>query len=217
MSDFVFSRNVSSRHNCLHSRKFFCFGCINRKYSCTGISASKSRAVQHSIEIKIIRIFSRSKYFFYNINSCYAISNRPVWISVIWYLTFFQDLCCKTDGIHDLHVSRAATIIITQRITDLIIRRFHIFIKKCFRTHYHSRNAESTLYCSGLSICISIYLTFPFCQPLYGYNFSSAQRIRIRYTCFTCLSINDHCTGSTCALTASVFYRCQPKFITEKS
>ena len=69
MSDLVFSGNIFCCNHCLHTWQRSGFGGIYGQHSRSGILTSQSSAVKHPFQIKIIRIFSCSKNFFFHINS----------------------------------------------------------------------------------------------------------------------------------------------------
>ena len=206
MSDLVLSRYIFSSHNSFHTIKCSGFGCINRKDSGTRIFTSKCCSIKHPIKIKIIRIFTGSKHFFFYIDPCNTVSKCPVLISIIRNDTSIQNFCCNSNCIHNLYITGTAAVVISQCISDFIIGRCFVYIQKRLCTHHHSRDTEATLYSSRLSVCIGVNLFFPFSQSFHCDHFSAFQQIRIRGTCLTGLSVNDHGAGSTCPFTTSILH-----------
>ena len=126
--------------------------------------------MEHSINIKVVGIYSASQYLFCDVRSLDPGSNLP-------FCLFFrkfppsEDFSSQSYSFNYLYISCTAADIVSDCMADFLFCRVRNFIQKTLCAYYHAWNAESALDSSSLAEGIVVDLLLPVAQSFHcGYR-----------------------------------------------
>ena len=218
MPDQIGAGNIVCRQNRAHTRDCKRLRCVDGFDSCPCIFCADRRAVGHIRHIAVVGIFSVAENLFLYIEPVHARTDLPVVFRGRRNVTALaQQLCRQTHGSNDLHIARAAAVVVAQRIADFRIGGVLILIQKRLRAQNHARNAEAALHRASLAVGIGIELLFFLRQALDGKNMLSFQPVGHRRTGADGLAVDDHRTCPARTLRAAVLHGGQAQLVAQKA
>ena len=216
--DQIGAGNIVCCQHRAHARKRKRLRCIDGFDSCPCIFCADRRAVGHVRHIAVVGVFSVAEDLFLYIEPVHARADLPVVFRGRRNVTALtQQLCRQTHGSNDLHIARAAAVVVAQGIADFRIGGVLILIQKRLRTQDHARNAEAALHRASLAVGIGIELLFFLRQALDGKNMLSFQPVGHRRTGADGLAVDDHRTCPARTLRAAVLHGGQAQLVAQKA
>ena len=199
-----------------HPGQGFRFLRVNGQHPGPGVLAANGGTVGHVGQIPVVRVFSVAQHLFLHIQPMDAAAQLPVGLGGLGDDAFPLELRRQLDGLDDLHIARAAAVVVSDGIADLLLRGVLHLVKEGLGAQHHPRYAEAALDGTRLPVGIGVELFLPVGEPLHGDHVPALQGVRLRHTGPVGRPVDEHGAGPAGPLGAAVLHGGQVQLVPQK-
>ena len=190
---------------------------IDRQHAGARIRAAHRRAVQHAVQIQIVRVFRVAERFSRRIDAVEVLSHDALEHPMRDVLTAAEHPRRQKDRFFDLLIAGAAADVHADRVLDLRRRRIGIAVNEPLCRHHHAGRAEAALHGARLGERIGVDCALARRESFAGDDVFALHAIGLLYTRLGRLAVDQHGTGAARALRTAVFDACQMQIIAQKA
>ena len=161
-------------------------------------------AIGHVGDVPVVGIFARAEDLFLDVEPVDARADLPVVLARLRDDALALQLRRELHGGDDLHIARAAAVVVAQCVFDLFFVGVRVLIEQRLRADDHAGNAETALHGPGLAVGVGVELLFLVRQALDGQDVTAFERIGGRRAGPAGLAVDQNGTRAARALAASV-------------
>ena len=209
MADLVFAGDICRRNDAHDAGQRLGLRRIDGKNTGTRILAADGGAVAHIGQVPVVWILAVAQHLFLHVDAVDARAELPVVFRRFGDHALAAAFRCQTHSAHDLHIARAAAVIVAQGIADLIVCRVQVPVEQRLCAQHHTRNTEAALHGSGLAVGVGVEPLFFIRQTLDGDDVTARQRIGERCAGADGFAVNEHGARAAGALRTAVLDACQ--------
>ena len=204
MADLVFPGNIRRRDDADDAGQRRGLRRVDGEDARARILAAHGGAVAHIGQIPVVGVFAVAEDLFLDVDAVDARAELPVILRRRGDDALAPAFGGQPHGGEDLHIARAAAVVVAQGIADLIVGRIGVFIEQRLGAKHHARDAEAALHGSGLAVGVGIELLFFLGQALDGDDVAACERIGKRGAGADGLAVDEHGAGAAGALGTAV-------------
>ena len=190
---------------------------VDGQHSGTGVLAAHGAAVEHAVEINIVRIFTGAEDFLLCVNAGHGLAHTGAALLLRDLPAAAEGLRRQQDGVNDLFITCAAADIVADGKGRLLTGRLRIHVQQRLSGNDHAGDAEAALHGAGLAEGPSVDLLFPVAQTLNGDDAVPLQLVGGGHAGFRGLAVNEDMAGAAGALAAAVLYGGQTQLVPQKT
>ena len=188
---------------------------MDGQHPCTGVLAADGAAVEHPVQIYVIRVLAGAGDLFLHVYPVDPAAYLPVH-RCLRQLVLPEAFCRQQDPVDDLHIAGAAADVVADGKGRLLPAGIRVRVQQGLGGDHHARDAEAALNGPRLAEGPCIDLLLPVGQALHRQDVFSLQLIRLRNTGLGGLAVDQHRAGAAGALAASVLHRGQAQLVSQK-
>ena len=215
VADAVFSRNIVRSQHGQHPVQRQRTAGVDFEHPRTRVFCPYGRAVGHTGHIPVIGIFTVTLHLFGHIQPVHARAELPVGMAGCRNLTRSFQLCRQFDRSDDLHIARAAAVVVAKGVFDLLLGGIWIFIQQRLGAQHHARNTEAALHRARLAVGIGIQGLFFIRQPLDREDVLPLEFVCVGRAGPARLAVDQNRTRAARALRTAILDRRELQFIAQ--
>ena len=215
VADLVFTRNVLGGQDGDNAGQSLRLCGVDAEHPRTRVFAADGGGAAHAVEIPVIGVFAVALHLFRHVQTVDAGAELPVRLRGLRHKAELFVFRRQTHGCEDLHIARAAAVIVAQCVFDVGLGRVGVPVEQRLGTQHHARNAEAALDGAGLAVAEGVKLLFPVAQTLDREDAAARERIGAWRTGAARLAVDQDGAGAACALGAAVLDRGEVQLIAQ--
>ena len=188
---------------------------MDGQHPCTGVLAADGAAVEHPVQIDVIRVLAGAGDLFLHVYPVDPAAYLPV-RRCLRQLALPEAFCRQQDPVDDLHIAGAAADVVADSKGRLLPAGIRVRVQQRLGGDHHAGDAEAALNGPRLAKGPCVDLLFPIGKTLHRDDGLSLQFIRLGDTGLGGLTVNEHCAGAAGALAASVLHRGQAQLVSQE-
>jgi len=188
---------------------------MDGQHPCTGVLAADGAAVEHPVQIDVIRVLAGAGDLFLHVYPVDPAAYLPVH-RCLRQLALPEAFCRQQDPVDDLHIAGAAADVVADSKGRLLPAGIRVRVQQRLGGDHHAGDAEAALNGPRLAKGPCVDLLFPIGKTLHRDDGLSLQFIRLGDTGLGGLTVNEHCAGAAGALAASVLHRGQAQLVSQE-